>query len=212
MTPHQGPFPRYFAKSDEAMQLTGGSSTSATRLPGSGHELLTTMEKMVVLTLKGTSAFLWTTVVARFVQVYNNLDPNALEFRLGWDAVNRFCNFFKVSKHDALELRRFYIERSDLARSRQHRAVMATFSPLLAEKFVWKIHRRWLMSVPCFSLVVERLISTPKSGMEVRVYRTQQPSHATPCIPKLPDFAQHKARRSTASLACCGWRLTRVQW
>ena len=74
--------------------------------------------QLIVLLLKATTAFLWTTVIARFVQVYNNLDPDSRDFRMGWDALNRFISYFGVSKPDALELRRFYIERSELARSR----------------------------------------------------------------------------------------------
>ena len=44
--------------------------------------------------------------------------------------------------------------------------VMNDFSPYLAEKFVWKLNKQWLMRVPCFSLVVERLVERPGSGME----------------------------------------------
>ena len=43
---------------------------------------------------------------------------------------------------------------------------MNEFSPQLAEKFVWKLNKDWLMRVPCFSLVVERLLQRPESGME----------------------------------------------
>lgn len=99
-----------------------------------GYELLRIHEQLVVLVLKITTAFFWTSVIARFVQVYNNLDPDTRDFRMGWDALNRFVSYFKVSKQDALELRRYYIERADLARSKSRKLVMNNFSPHLAEK------------------------------------------------------------------------------
>lgn len=55
-------------------------------------QLLTLNEQAVVLALKAATAFLWTTVIARFVTVYNNLDPDARDFRFGWDALNRFVS------------------------------------------------------------------------------------------------------------------------
>ena len=163
LTPYQGPYAPYFAFD------TG--------------ETLNRGELLVVIMLKCVTAFLWTTVIARFVQVYNNLDPDARDFRLGWDALNRFVSYFKVPKNDALELRRFYIERSEEAKQKSRMRVMNDFSPLLTEKFVWKLNKEWLVRVPCFSLVVERLLSKPESGMErflVKVALAMQPSVFVP--------------------------------
>ena len=87
-----------------------------------------------VLVLKIFTAFFWTSVIARFVQVYNNLDPDSRDFRMGWDALNRFVSYFRVPKADALELRRYYIERADEARAKSRKQVMNNFSPYLAEK------------------------------------------------------------------------------
>ena len=164
LTPHQGPYRAHLYPPDHMTVLTWG-------------------EQLLVLSLKCITAFLWTTVIARFVQVYNNLDPDARDFRLGWDALNRFVSYFKVPKADALELRRFYIERAEEARAKSRKKVMNDFSPLLAEKFVWKLNKEWLVRVPCFSLVVDRLLAKPQSGMErflVKVALVMQPAVYVP--------------------------------
>lgn len=128
--------------------------------------VLTVAEQAVVLLLKTMTAFEWVTVIARFVNVYNNLDPDTREFRMGWDALNRLVSYFKVSTEQAQELRRYYIERAEEAKARSRKRVMVEFSPYLREKFVWKLNKDWLIRVPCFSLVVERLVIRPESGME----------------------------------------------
>jgi hypothetical protein len=163
MTPHKGPFERYFAK-------------------GTG-ELLTLAETLIVLLLKWIAAVEWITVLARFVQLYNNFDADAREFNEGWDALNRFANYFKVSKADALELRRYYVERAEEARAKSRMRVMNDFSPYLAEKFVWKLSSEWLVRVPCFSLIVERLLTRPRAGLErflVSVALKMQPAVYVP--------------------------------
>ena len=110
----QGPYERHFS--------------------GKGPVLLRLGEQLIVLSLKIITAFFWTSVIARFVQVYNNLDPDSRDFRMGWDALNRFVSYFRVPKADALELRRYYIERADEARAKSRKQVMNNFSPYLAEK------------------------------------------------------------------------------
>ena len=48
---------------------------------------------------------------------------------------------------------------------------------------MWKLNKGWLMRVPCFSLVVERLIQQPQSGMErflVKVALAMQPEVFVP--------------------------------
>ena len=60
---------------------------------------------------------------------------------------------------------------------------MNDFSPYLAEKFVWMLNKQWLMEVPCFSFVVERLLSRPESGMErflVQIALAMQPAVYVP--------------------------------
>lgn len=164
ITPHKGPWGRHYSVPDD-------------------ERLLTYPEQSVVFLLKLATAFVWVTVVARFVQVYNNLDPDARDFSQGWDALNRFVSYFKVAPLDARELRRFYIERADEARAKSRKRVMNDFSPYLAEKFVWKLNKDWLVKVPCFSLVVERLMNNPNSGLErflVKVALAMQPSVYVP--------------------------------
>ena len=86
-----------------------------------------------------------------------------------------------MPKADALELRRYYIERADEAKAKSRKRVMNEFSPMLAEKFVWKLNKEWLVRVPCFTLVVQRLL-------QVRVISHASPthlpriSHASPVI------------------------------
>jgi len=151
-----------------SMGLLMGAPISLTPNPGPYEQytyapdhltLLSESEQLVVIAIKSVTAFMWTTVIARFVQVYNNLDPDASEFRMGWDALNRFVTYFKVPKPDALELRRYYIERAEEARAKSRKRVMNNFSPMLAEKFVWKLNKEWLVRVPCFTLVVQRLLA-----------------------------------------------------
>ena len=129
--------------------------------------MLTLAEGLTVLVLKSLTAFEWVTVIARFVQVYNNLDPDTRDFRIGWDALNSFSAYFNVSKADALSLRRYYIERAELAKANTRRRVMLDFSPFLADKFIWMLNKDWLIRVPCFSLVVEvRLQVWPSTGLD----------------------------------------------
>ena len=164
LSPNKGPWDHYYANAARPVLLTVG-------------------ETCVVLTLKAITAFEWVTVIARFVNVYNNLDPDARDFRMGWDALNRFVTYFKVGSADAQELRRYYIERAEQARAKSRKRVMNDFSPYLAEKFVWKLNKEWLIRVPCFSLVVERLVLRPESGMErflVEVALSMQPSVFVP--------------------------------
>ena len=78
---------------------------------------------------------------------------------------------------------RTHAVRADEARAKARMRVMNDFSPHLAEKFVWKLNKAWLMKVPCFSLVVERLVTRPESGMErflVKVALTMQPAVYVP--------------------------------
>ena len=92
MRPPKGPHPRYYHPSLYGTDLTA-------------------LEQGVVMVVKVFSAFIWATVLAKFVGVYNNLEPEVKEFRNSWDALNRFISYFKVSHVDAMELRRFYLER-----------------------------------------------------------------------------------------------------
>lgn len=76
MAPAGGPYGRYFSETHPTPLSEG--------------------EQAVVLTLKSMTAIEWITVIARFVQVYNNLDPDTRDFRVGWDALNSFVTYFKV--------------------------------------------------------------------------------------------------------------------
>lgn len=170
LSPNKGPYARHFSGDEDSGQVDNLT-------------LFTTTEQVFVIVLKTITAFEWVTVLARFVQVYNNLDPDTRDFRAGWDALNRFINYFKVAETDALELRRYYIERSEMAKAKSRKRVMNDFSPHLAEKFVWKLNKGWLMRVPCFSLVVDRLLQRPDSGMErylVKVALAMQPEVYVP--------------------------------
>ena len=189
LSPHKGPFERHYS--------AGGPKT-----------LFRFHEELTILILKVLTAFEWVTVLARFVQVYNNLDPDARDFKAGWDALNRFVKYFSVQKPDAQELRRYYVERSDMAKAKTRMRVMNDFSPYLAEKFVWKLNKDWLMKVPCFSLVVERLVLQPQSGMErflVKVALAMQPEVYCPserpqakCLYIITDgSAMHRGNRLT---------------
>ena len=113
LLPHKGPFQRHYSLSH-------------------GETLLSLYEQSAVLALKTFSAFLWVTVLAKIVNVYNSLDPDASEFNAGWDALNRFVSYFKVPKVDALELRRYYVERADMAKAKSRKRVMNDFSPVNA--------------------------------------------------------------------------------
>jgi len=138
MRPDKGPYPRYFFSGDNEVELR-------------------THEQVVVIVLKLFCAFHWTTIIARFVFVYNNLDPDQREFRLGWDHLNRFCSFFNLEQRFRIELRQYYLERADEVKAKSRRKVMNKFSPHLAEEVVWELDKQWLVRVPCFSLVAERV-------------------------------------------------------
>ena len=145
-TPLRGPYGGYFYGPDHLTLLTIG-------------------EQVVVILIKSVTAFLWTTVIARFVRVYNNLNPDERVFQEGWDALNRFVSYFKVQPVDALELRRFYIERAEEARAKMRKKVINDFSPMLQEKFVWKLNKevRDLPSSPQISPYLRRSSSLWRS-------------------------------------------------
>ena len=50
-------------------------------------------------------------------------------------------------------------------KARSRRKVLSKFSPYLAEEVVWELDKKWLVRVPCFSLVAERL-----TGEELRFF------------------------------------------
>lgn len=167
---------------------------------------LNLIESSGVLVCKSVTALCWVTIIARFVQVYNELNPDLQAWKKDWDALNSFIAYFKVAPKDATELRRYYVERSDIVRARRRKQVISNFSPALAEKHVWKLNRAWLVKVPCFSLVVERLISMPDSGIErflVRVAMKMQPEVYVPAERPPPQrlyiitegLAMHAGRR-----------------
>ena len=58
------------------------------------------MEQVVVIVFKTISAFFFLTVTARFVTVYNNLNPDAKAFNQGLDALNSFVAYFNLAKAD----------------------------------------------------------------------------------------------------------------
>ena len=137
--PEQGPFERYF--SDATNQ----------------NSKLRPLEQIVVLIMKTFVALLWTTVIARFVGVYNTLDPDSRDFRTGWDALNRYISFFRIDTKAAISLRTFYLERSEIVRQKSRARVVADFSPLLLEDYMWRYNKKWLARAPCFSLIFEQL-------------------------------------------------------
>lgn len=65
MSPDKGPYDRYYFEPENAITLR-------------------TQEQIIVIILKFIVAFHWTTVIARFVFVFNNLDTETKEFQLGW--------------------------------------------------------------------------------------------------------------------------------
>uniref|UniRef100_A0A7S2BN34 Ion transport domain-containing protein n=1 Tax=Haptolina brevifila TaxID=156173 RepID=A0A7S2BN34_9EUKA len=187
ITPRQGPYPRHFSNGDD---------------DGYGQQLLNFGEAVTVLILKCLTAIEWVTIIARFVQVYNNLDPDTRDFRIGWDALNSFATYFKITKADALELRRYYVERAELARANTRLRVMHDFSPFLTDKFVWQLNKDWLVKVPCFSLVVERMFNRPGSGMEaflIKVALAMRPSVYVPAE-RLPARRLYIITNGTAFL------------
>jgi len=145
MSPDKGPYERYYSQGVEIK--------------------LRSHEQIIVLCLKFIVSFHWSTVIARFVFVFNNLDSEQKEFQLGWDALNGFCSFFKIETTMAIQLRQYYMERNKEMRARSRRKVLSKFSPYLAEEVVWELDKKWLVRVPCFSLVAERL-----SGEELRFF------------------------------------------
>ena len=216
LTPNQGPYPRYYSPSEATRRWNATSPLNATAVYDEGVAdegvLLTKGEQSIVLALKMVTALLWVTVIARVVQVYNNLDPDSAEFRRGWDDLNKFISYFKFTNVDAQELRRYYIERAEEAKANSRRRVIRDFSPYLAEKFVWKLNRDWLTRVPCFSLVVERLnehvVRGTDSGMErflVKVAMQMMPAVYVPTERPPPNrlyiitegAALHRGRRIT---------------
>ena len=94
--PSQGPFESYYSRPEEPVKLT-------------------VMEQVFVIVFKTVSAFFFLTVTARFVTVYNNLNPDAKAFNQGMDALNSFVNYFNLAKADGRELRRYYVERMEEA-------------------------------------------------------------------------------------------------
>ena len=179
--PDQGPFDRYYFSATSALNLRP-------------HE------QVVVIILKFAVAFHWSTVIARFVFVFNNLDTDQKEFQLGWDALNRFCSFFHINQKMAMELRQYVAvgtsshlhlhpppttttSHSHTALSLRflHTQVLSRAEPrdestqpqegliqvlsYLAEEVVWELDKKWLVRVPCFSLVAERL-----TGEELRFF------------------------------------------
>ena len=182
LSPNNGPFPEHFS---------GLANDGVTVLDPDHMTKLSLLETVIIFVLKTLTAFKWVTVIARFVQVYNNLDPDARDFRMGWDALNRFVTYFKVSRTDARELRRYYIERAEEARAKSRKSVINGFSPFLQEKYVWKLNKEWLMKVPCFSLVVERLVLNPDdSGMGAPSSHCQ-PAHYASLAPRPPRTSHH---------------------
>ena len=164
MRPHMGPYEVFFSDpSDETVFRV--------------HELI------VILMLKTFCAFEWVQVLAQFVRVYNNLNPDTQAFSAGWDALNRFVSYFAIDHESARELRRYYVERAEEARANSRKRVLSDLSPYLREKFVWLLNKEWLVDVPCFSFVVERLKQRPESGMErylVQIAMSMQPAVFVP--------------------------------
>ena len=93
LSPHKGPFPEFYSGRAAAVD-SAEANVSAARAPDAVDAVdpygnatkFTLLEEVVILLLKIFTAFEWVTVIARFVQVYNNLDPEASDFRMGWYA------------------------------------------------------------------------------------------------------------------------------
>ena len=50
-------------------------------------------------------------------------------------------------------------KRNKEMKARSRRKVLNQFSPFLAEEVVWELDKKWIVRVPCFSLVADRLTS-----------------------------------------------------
>ena len=163
LRPPKGPYPMYYSP--------------ARKGDGDGTEL-SDFELGVAMFTKVLCAFVWAGVLAEFVGVYTNLDPEATEASQSWDALNRFIGHFKLPLTDAMELRRYYLERRDVLAVQQRIRVTHNFTPLMKERFVWKLNKEWLVNVPCFSLVVERCAlggSEDMVGFLVQIALSMQP-------------------------------------
>ena len=143
MSPPQGPYERYYSEHNLGGHLNGTD--------------LTHTEQIIVIMLKTFVALLWATVIARLVGVYNTLDPESRDFRTGWDALNRYISYFRIDQQSAIGLRTFYLERAAVARQKSRARVVADFSPLLVEDFMWRYNKKWLERAPCFSLVLRSI-------------------------------------------------------
>ena len=139
ISPPQGPFDRHFSD------------------PFNEHATLRQAEQVVILLLKTAGALLWTTVIARFVGVYNTLDPDARDFRTGWDALNRYIGHFGIDTQSAVALRTYYLERSEIVRQKSRARVVSDFSPLLLQGYTWRNNEKWLRRAPCFALIFEQV-------------------------------------------------------
>ena len=74
LTPNPGPYEPYF--SNDATNLQDKEAASGVERM---RTKLTLEEQIVVLVLKSVTALFWVTVIARVVQVYNDLDPGSAE-------------------------------------------------------------------------------------------------------------------------------------
>ena len=93
------------------------------------------------------SAFAWAEVVAGFVNVVSNLDPDHNEFRTTMDALNKFMQKQKVSTQLQRRLREYFHQTAHLRTSAKQNELMQAMSPALQAEVSWHINHKWLERV-----------------------------------------------------------------
>ena len=102
------------------------------------------LELYICALLMLMAGFAWGNVVAGFVNVVSNLNPERTEFRQTMDELNGFMYEERLPIELQRRLREYFHQTLHLRKTAKQSALMETMSPSLQAEVSWRVNRKWL--------------------------------------------------------------------
>jgi hypothetical protein len=133
-------------------------------------------EYILLLVMLLFGVFAWTVIFGNLIVALTQADPDRKRFTEGLDALNRFCDQYKLSKEISRELRRYYFHTIDVLKYDSRMAAIEQLSPMLKQRVTWELNKHWLLRIPCFvSGCFQRVMEAERKGFLCQIVLSMRP-------------------------------------
>jgi hypothetical protein len=176
ITPAMGPYKPFYSTSPTSSSTSPTSPTDAAALQPEWEVQFKPTEYILLLVMLLFGVFAWTVIFGNLIVALTQADPDRKRFTEGLDALNRFCDQYKLSKEISRELRRYYFHTIDVLKYDSRMAAIEQLSPMLKQRVTWELNKHWLLRIPCFvSGCFQRVMEAERKGFLCQIVLSMRP-------------------------------------